>query len=50
VIGRGDTNWSQLLSNLDGADYGGWVTVDPLELPDRVAAATGGAAHLRSVP
>ena len=50
VIGRGDMNWSQLLSNLDGAGYTGWVTVDPLELPDRVAAASAAAAHLRSVP
>jgi sugar phosphate isomerase/epimerase len=48
-IGRGDTSWPQLLSNLGEADYRGWVTVDPLELPDRPAAAAAGLAHLRSV-
>ena len=48
-VGRGDTNWSQLLANLDDTDYSGWVTVDPLELPDRAAAASAAAAHLRNV-
>ena len=41
-VGRGDTKWDHLLSNLDGADYHGWITVDPSDLPDRPAAATAG--------
>lgn len=39
VVGTGAVNWGELLANLDETDYAGWVTVDPLELPDRVAAA-----------
>jgi len=46
-LGRGDTNWPQLLSNLDAAGYAGWITIDPTELTDRVAAAAVGLAHLR---
>jgi sugar phosphate isomerase/epimerase len=49
VLGRGDTNWPQLLANLDGADYAGWITLDPLELSDRPAAAAAGATHLRGI-
>ena len=48
VIGAGSTDWGELMSNLDAAGYGGWLTVDALELPDRVAGATAGAARLRS--
>jgi sugar phosphate isomerase/epimerase len=39
AVGNGDVNWEHLLSNLDGAGYAGWITVDPLELPDRTRAA-----------
>lgn len=46
AVGRGDTQWGQLLSDLDAADYHGWVTVDPTELPDRAAAAAGAREHL----
>jgi sugar phosphate isomerase/epimerase len=49
VIGRGDTKWSQFLSLLDAADYSGFLTIDTLELPDRVAAAVAGAKYLRDV-
>jgi sugar phosphate isomerase/epimerase len=49
VVGQGDTDWPQLLANLDGADYGGWITVDPLELPDRAGAAAAALSHLLSV-
>lgn len=49
IIGRGATNWPQLMSNLDEADYRGWITVDPLELPDRAAAAASAAAFLRKI-
>ncbi|MDQ3440058.1 MAG: sugar phosphate isomerase/epimerase [Planctomycetota bacterium] len=47
VIGTGSVNWPELLSNLDAAGYHGWVTVDPMELPDRVAAAGAGLNVLR---
>lgn len=49
AIGRGGTDWRQVLSNLDDAGYNGWVTVDPIELPDRAAAAAAGFAHLSGV-
>ena len=39
AVGKGNVNWEHLLSNLEGAGYVGWLTVDPLELPDRSAAA-----------
>ena len=38
-IGRGSTNWEEFLAALDSAGYSGWITIDPLELPDRPAAA-----------
>ena len=47
VVGRGDTKWDHLLSNLDAADYRGWVTMDPSDLPDRPAAATAGLKYLK---
>ncbi len=47
VIGAGSTNWDELLSNLDGSDYQGWITIDPLELPDRTGAATAAIKLLR---
>ena len=46
-IGRGDTKWDHLLADLDGADYQGWVTLDPSDLPDRTAAAGSGLKYLR---
>jgi sugar phosphate isomerase/epimerase len=48
VIGQGSTDWNELLSNLDSAGYRGWLTIDPLELPDRVAGAVAGAKLLRA--
>jgi sugar phosphate isomerase/epimerase len=47
TIGRGDTKWDQLLGNLDGASYHGWITLDPTELTDRIAAATAGLKYLK---
>jgi sugar phosphate isomerase/epimerase len=47
VIGTGSVNWPRLLSDLDAAGYHGWITLDPVELPNRRAAATTGAAALR---
>ncbi|MGD0389193.1 MAG: TIM barrel protein [Tepidisphaeraceae bacterium] len=46
VIGSGSVDWPRLLSDLDGAGYHGWITLDPAELPNRRAAATSGAAAL----
>lgn len=39
AVGNGDTNWPRLLNNLDAAGYRGWITIDPTELPHRVAGA-----------
>ena len=47
-IGRGDTKWDELLSNLDAAGYSGHLTVDPLELTDRSAGALAGLAYLKA--
>jgi sugar phosphate isomerase/epimerase len=46
VIGHGQANWSQLLTLLDEAGYSGWITVDPIELVDRRAAAVAGLKQL----
>lgn len=46
VIGRGDTNWEELLAALDSSGYHGWITVDPTELADRRAAAMAALNHL----
>jgi sugar phosphate isomerase/epimerase len=46
VISRGDTPWSELLQSLDEAGYDGFITLDPMELPDRSAAAVAGAKYL----
>jgi sugar phosphate isomerase/epimerase len=42
VVGQGDTDWRQFLARLDDAGYQGWITLDPLELPDRAVAAEAG--------
>jgi L-ribulose-5-phosphate 3-epimerase len=46
VVGQGSVNWQELLQDLDDAAYAGWLTVDPLELPDRRAAARIAREHL----
>ena len=48
VVGKGDVNWGQLLSNLEGAGYAGWLTADPIEHRDRLAAATAARTHIMS--
>jgi sugar phosphate isomerase/epimerase len=40
IVGKGDTDWPALLAALDHAGYSGWLTIDPLDLPDRNDAAT----------
>jgi len=47
TVGNGSVEWPRLLSDLDGAGYHGWITLDPAELPNRRAAAVSGAAALR---
>ncbi|HEV2295583.1 MAG TPA: TIM barrel protein [Tepidisphaeraceae bacterium] len=47
MVGAGSTNWPELLSNLDASGYHGWITLDPMELPDRSAAAAAGLNVLR---
>ena len=47
VVGAGSVKWPELLSNLDAAGYHGWITVDPMELADRPAAAAAAVAVLR---
>ena len=49
VIGRGTMKWSELLANLDGAGYAGWITIDPMELNDRRAGANAGLEFLGEV-
>lgn len=48
-VGTGSVDWPQLLADLDGADYRGWITLDPMELPNRPATALAGLAAL-SIP
>jgi sugar phosphate isomerase/epimerase len=48
IIGQGSTHWGELLANLDSAGYRGWLTIDALELSDRIAAAITGAKVLRT--
>src|SRR5690606_15263953 len=38
-VGQGTTDWPAMLSALDQAAYHGWLSVDPIDLPDRRAAA-----------
>jgi sugar phosphate isomerase/epimerase len=46
VVGQGNTNWGELLADLDSAGYAGWVTVDPIDLTDRAGSAEAGLKHL----
>ncbi|WP_428939889.1 sugar phosphate isomerase/epimerase family protein [Fontivita pretiosa] len=48
MIGQGDIDWQQLLSLLDDAGYSGWISIDPIELTDRLAAASQAAKYLRA--
>jgi sugar phosphate isomerase/epimerase len=48
-VGAGGTQWGQLLARLDEAGYHGWITLDPLELPDRIAGAVAGRKALESI-
>jgi sugar phosphate isomerase/epimerase len=47
VIGQGSVNWDEFFADLDAAGYRGWITIDPIDLQDRIPAAEAGLAHLR---
>jgi sugar phosphate isomerase/epimerase len=47
VMGKGSIEWIEMLARLDAAGYHGWISVDPVELPNRAAAARAGAEVLR---
>jgi len=49
AVGRGDVAWPALLADLDAAGYGGWLTIDPIELADRRAGAVAGGEYLRAL-
>jgi hypothetical protein len=36
-----------MLSNLQGAGYRGWITLDSIDLTDRAAAAVAGLKYLK---
>lgn len=48
AIGQGGVNWSQILGDLRDSDYHGWISLDPVELPDRAAAASSGLEFLNA--
>lgn len=49
VLGKGSVDWPAILSNLDHAGYHGWITIDPVDLTERTAAAVAGLKYLRSL-
>jgi sugar phosphate isomerase/epimerase len=49
ATGQGNVNWPGLLASLDEAAFSGWITIDPIELPDRRAAANAGRQYLGSL-
>lgn len=49
AVGIGSVDWPKLLSRLDEAGYGGFLTLDPMELTDRAGAATVGRMHLSNL-
>jgi sugar phosphate isomerase/epimerase len=48
-IGQGSVDWGELMADLDEVGYRGWITVDPMELGDRVAAARAGGEYLKRI-
>jgi sugar phosphate isomerase/epimerase len=48
VIGKGSVEWREVMGRLDAAGYRGWITIDPVELQQRQAAAVMGAEMMRS--
>jgi len=48
-IGRGSVNWEELLHLLDEGAFKGWLTVDPLTLPDRADQARRAATYFAAL-
>ena len=46
VIGNGNVDWPSLLWHLDQSGYHSWLTIYPMELTDRLAAAREGLQKL----
>jgi sugar phosphate isomerase/epimerase len=46
IVGQGNVNWDELFTALDDTGYRGWITTDPIELPERATAATLALTHL----
>jgi hypothetical protein len=42
-------NWQDLIRALDSAGDASWITIDPIELPDRRAASLAGLSKLRQL-
>jgi sugar phosphate isomerase/epimerase len=49
IVGKGNVNWQELTSNLEGGGYHGWITIDPVELTDRSGAASAARQYLTSL-
>lgn len=49
VVGNGSVEWERLLTDLEAVGFNGWITLDPMELPNRSAAAARGAAVLGQI-
>lgn len=49
AIGRGTTDWEQLLAMLGEGAFRGWISVDTLDLADRVAQTRRAEAYLRTI-
>jgi sugar phosphate isomerase/epimerase len=49
AMGTGSVDWRRLVAGLEGAGFRGWITIDPMDLSNRSAAAVAGLAQLRSV-
>jgi sugar phosphate isomerase/epimerase len=45
-IGKGSVDWPAILANLDAAGYGGFISVQSSDLPNRASAAAAGLQHL----
>lgn len=48
VVGQGSVPWTAIMADLDGANYSGWITLDPFDLAERPQAAHNGARRLRA--
>jgi sugar phosphate isomerase/epimerase len=49
AIGLGSVDWPGLLKNLNDSGYQNWITIDPLDLPNRQNALIAGQSFLRNI-